>query len=82
MHTVSLHITTNQQKNTTQIIYPMSRQQCDQESKLEPSVGIKKISVNCNFDHVMEILICHSLKNSEMTRRKMGTIESVSDFCI
>lgn len=42
MSIVSLYVTTNQQQNTIHIIYPMSKQQCDQKSKSEPSIGIKK----------------------------------------
>lgn len=35
-----------------------------------------------HFDHVIAILTCQSLINSEMTKRKTGTIDAASDFCI
>lgn len=63
----------------------MSRHQSDQESKLEPSTGIKKNPAHRHshhFNHVTAILTCLSLIKSKMTKRKMGTIDSVSDFCI
>lgn len=44
----------------------MSRQQCDEKSKLEPSTGIKKNPANSyHFDHVISILTCQSLINNQ-----------------